>query len=86
MKPTLTSFEQLRLDAQARIRGILESPTNHKREALTPLLAGSDALAYAQRRAEDYTTRARSELACLPPSSCRAILETLTDRVVHRST
>ena len=69
----------------ARLRQTLASPGNHKRAALGPYLAESDALDYAYRRAEDFAGRARAELECLPPSPCRAILEAVTDRVVHRS-
>lgn len=72
-------------DVSSRVRLILASPTNHKREALGPILSRSDALSYAQRRAEDFARRARSELDCLPPSLYRSILETLTERVVHRN-
>jgi octaprenyl-diphosphate synthase len=68
----------------SQARQILTSPGNHKREALRPLLADSGALRYAGRRAEEFAARARAELACLPPSECRTILETLTQRVVHR--
>jgi octaprenyl-diphosphate synthase len=69
----------------AQVRAILSGAGNHKREALRPYLIESGALAYAQRRAEDFAARARAELHCLPPSACRAILEGLTQRVVHRS-
>lgn len=72
-------------EVSSRVRLILASPTNHKREALEPILSRSDALDYAQRSAEAFARRARSELECLPPSLCRTILETLTDRVVHRN-
>jgi octaprenyl-diphosphate synthase len=68
-----------------RIQQVLASPGNHKREALRPLLAEADAFAYARRRAEELASQARTELACLPPSPCRGILETITERVVHRS-
>jgi geranylgeranyl pyrophosphate synthase len=68
-----------------RLRQLLAAPGNHKRKALRPLLADSDAVAYTYRRAEDLAARARAELACLDPSPCRAVLEALTDRVVHRS-
>jgi len=68
-----------------RVRQILNAPGNHKREALRPCLAEGDGLDYARRKAEDFAGRARKELACLAPSPCRAILEAVTDRVVHRS-
>ena len=81
----------IRLLAQAsdaegnRLRQLLRSPGNHKREALRPYLQDSDALDYARAQAEACAARARSELKCLPSSECRTILESLTERVIHRS-
>jgi octaprenyl-diphosphate synthase len=69
----------------ARMRQILASPANHKREALRPYLGDSGSLHYASRRAEEFAARACAELDCLPPSECRTILATLTERVVHRN-
>jgi octaprenyl-diphosphate synthase len=69
----------------ARVRQVLAEPGNHKREVLWPLLAGTDALDYARLRAEVLAREARGELGCLPPSPCRAVLEAVTERVVHRS-
>ena len=68
-----------------RVRHILAAPGDHKRKLLRPCLAESDGLDYARRKAEDFAAKARKELACLPASACRAILEAVTDRVVHRS-
>jgi octaprenyl-diphosphate synthase len=69
----------------ARYRAILRSPENHKRENLGADLADSGAFDYAQHKAEDYAARALALLECLPPSPSRSILETLTERVVHRN-
>jgi octaprenyl-diphosphate synthase len=71
--------------AVSQARQILASSGDHKREALQPLLTDSGALRYAARRAEEFAARARAQLECLPPSECRAILEALTERVVHRN-
>jgi octaprenyl-diphosphate synthase len=68
-----------------RLRQHLLAPGNHKREALRPFLAESDALAYATRRARDFAGRARGELVGLAPSPVRALLEVLTERVVQRN-
>jgi octaprenyl-diphosphate synthase len=68
-----------------RVRQILSSADNHKREALRPCLIESGGLEYARRKAEELAAQARAELVCLPPSPCRSILEALTERVVHRS-
>jgi len=69
----------------ARVRQILASPDNHKREALRPCLIESGGLEYARRRAAEMAEQARGELACLTLSPCRSILEALTERVIHRN-
>ncbi len=69
----------------ARVRQILGSPGNHKREALRPYLVEGGAVAYARQRAEELAAQARAELVGLPPSLCRSVLEAVTERVVHRN-
>lgn len=70
--------------AGARVRQVLSSRGNHKREALLPLLKASEAVVYARQKAHDFAARARAELRVLSPSPCRAILEMLTEQVIHR--
>jgi octaprenyl-diphosphate synthase len=87
-KPTLPLIhllEKAPKETVSRLLQILGSPGNHKRQALEPFLIESGSLRYAGRKAEDYADQARAELACLPGSECKSILEMLTDRVVHRS-
>jgi octaprenyl-diphosphate synthase len=83
--PLIHLLERAPSAQAARVWQILFSPGNHKREALRPLLDEAGAFAYAQHRAEELAAQARTQLDCLPPSSCRDILEVLTDHVVHRS-
>ncbi len=68
-----------------RVRRILNTPGNHKRDQLRPELVGTGALVYARARAEEFAARALGELAALPSSAARVVLESLCDRVVHRS-
>lgn len=82
--PLIHLMQQAPAEKADRLRALLESPGNHKREQLAPELATSGALDYARRRAEDFAAHAALQLACLPPSECKTILEHLTDRVVHR--
>ena len=87
-KPTLPLIhllDEASPETAGRLRQILSSPGNHKREALQPFLIESGPLRYAGQKAEEYAAKARAELNCLPPSECKSILELLTDRVVHRS-
>ena len=83
--PLIRLLGRLPGDEAGRLRQLLRAPGNHKREALRPYLRESGALEYAREQAEAFAARARSELDCLPPSECRRILESLTQRVVHRS-
>jgi octaprenyl-diphosphate synthase len=83
--PLIRLLGQAAPEQAARLRQLLRAPGNHKREAFGPYLRDSGALDYAQGRAEEFAARARGELGCLPPSECRAILEVLTKRVVHRT-
>jgi octaprenyl-diphosphate synthase len=83
--PLIRLLEGASAEMASRLQQILSSPGNHKRATLRPYLEECDALDYAQNKAEEFAARARAELGCLPSSPCRAILEMLTERVVHRS-
>jgi octaprenyl-diphosphate synthase len=83
--PIIHLLDQARAEAASRLRQILSSPHNHKREVLRPYLDESGAIDYACRRAEEFAVQARSELLCLPASEWRSILEMLTHQVVHRN-
>jgi len=83
--PLIRLLGRMSPDEAGPLRQLLRSPGNHKREALRPYLRESGALEYARAQAESFATRARNELACLPPSHCRDLLESLTERVIHRS-
>lgn len=65
-------------------RAILSRPGSEQRRALLPLLAATDSVGYARRRAMEFAASARAELACLPASPCRAILEAIAHKVVDR--
>jgi len=83
--PLIHLLDEASAETASRLRQILGSPGNHKRETLQPYLTESGSLRYASRKAEEHAAKARAELNCLPPSECKSILELLTDRVVHRS-
>lgn len=82
--PLIRLLAHAPVDMATRLQQVLRTPGNHKRDALRPYLAATDALDYARERAEDFAFRARAELGCLPASPCRTILESLTERVIHR--
>jgi octaprenyl-diphosphate synthase len=83
--PLIHLLQHAPLATARRFQQIFDSPANHKRERLTPLLRESGALEYAQRRAETFAARAQADLECVPPSHCRTILATLAERAVHRT-
>jgi octaprenyl-diphosphate synthase len=83
--PLIRLLSRVSGESKSRLDQLLRSPGNHKREALRPFLVDSDALDYAQQRAEDFAEQARTELECLPPSPARATLALLAERAVHRS-
>jgi octaprenyl-diphosphate synthase len=73
-------------DAQANeIRGWLAHPDDRTRERLLPILLKSGALEYARSRAEEITVAARQQLAVLPDSPARQLLEEMADFVTVRS-
>jgi octaprenyl-diphosphate synthase len=83
--PIIRLLQKSEPEPRSKLMQILLSPGNHKSEQLRPFLAASDALVYARDRAKDYALRARAELDCLPESASKAVLITLTERVVDRT-
>ena len=84
--PLIRLLSHAARDDATLLQQLLLSPGNHKRELLQPYFAASDALNYAREKAEEFAARAKAELLVLPSSQFRGILESLTNRVVHRST
>jgi octaprenyl-diphosphate synthase len=86
LKLTLPLIHFRRHDSESgRLKQILASPGNHKRETILPFLSTFGSIAYARTKAEGCAQQALAELDCLPASPCRSILEILTRRVVNRS-
>jgi len=69
----------------ARIRELLMNPNEHTRAELYQFVSRSDCIHYAQSRGNEFAAAARSNLACLPDSPARQILEDLTEFVTHRT-
>ena len=67
-----------------RAREALAAEGGARRGVLLALLDEAGSLAYTRQRALGLSAQARAELQCLPPSACRAVLEAMADRVVHR--
>jgi octaprenyl-diphosphate synthase len=82
--PVIYHLQQAPKENTDRLRDLLSSPGNHKRDALARELSASGAIDYARQRAEAFAAHAADHLGLLPPSECKDILEYLTDKVVHR--
>ncbi len=82
--PLIRLLEQTSPEERPSILEILARSGNHRREALQPWFAQYDALAYARTRAEEFASQARDELAHLPASPAKLVLEGLTYFVVAR--
>jgi octaprenyl-diphosphate synthase len=86
-KLTLPLIRLLRESAperRERVRSLLADSPTIPRDRIAAHLRESDALSYSTRVAEQHAATARQQLACLPSSECRRILEELTWQAVHR--
>jgi octaprenyl-diphosphate synthase len=87
-KMTLPVIHLLRQGPAAlalRAEEVLRGRDAARGELLRPLLAEAGSMEYARRKAEELAGRARRELAALPPSPCRSVLELMAEKVVHRT-
>src|SRR5439155_20500103 len=66
--PLIHLLQHASAELSARLRQILQSPGNHRREALGPYFATGNAFAYARNPAEAYAGLARDDLPCPSPS------------------
>ncbi len=86
-KLTLPIIHLLATGSPAQVeqaRTILSRHSPEDRRALLPLLQATESIAYARHRALEYTASARAELAALPASGFRALLEAISFKVVDR--
>ncbi|MDZ4779466.1 MAG: polyprenyl synthetase family protein [Planctomycetia bacterium] len=82
--PLIRLLEQVSASEKPSILEILTRSGNHRREALQPWFTQCDALGYARTRAEEFATQARAEIAQLPESAAKMVVEGLTYFVVAR--
>lgn len=64
---------------------LLRDPTPGNFKKVGQVLAASDALAYARRRAEQLVAQARAHVDSLPESPARAMLRAMADAVITRA-
>jgi len=82
--PLIRLLDQAEEEERAEVMAILSRSDNHRRAALEPWIARSDAIAYVRQKAVEYTRRAKQRLACLEPTPARETLGQLADFVVSR--
>jgi octaprenyl-diphosphate synthase len=83
--PLIHLLAQSRPPETARIRVLLSNPGTESRLELVNLLAQSDAIEYARRRADEFAARARQCLDGLPDTPARRILDALPEFATHRA-
>lgn len=66
-----------------QLRTALDNP-NERQAAVAEALPKADSIAYARRRADEFSRRARLSLESLPESECKTILEHLCDWSIRR--
>ena len=83
--PLIRLIEQSEPDDSVRIRELLERTDERIWHELEPYFRQSDAVAYAQQRANQFADEARQYLHRLPDSPARQILEEMADFASQRS-
>lgn len=68
-----------------RLRDILRSPVDNKRDLLHPYLQASGALDYTRQRAAEHARQAQAALTGLPASPWRDLLTSLPQRLLARN-
>jgi octaprenyl-diphosphate synthase len=87
-KPTLPVIRALAVGTpaqQALLRSAIETGGRDQIEAVTQVIASTDAIAYTAQLAKTHVMRAQEALKVLPPSAATAALATMADFAVSRS-
>jgi octaprenyl-diphosphate synthase len=82
--PLIHALNQLPLDQADELRSLLKQPSQQQLERVVEVLQATGSIAYARRRAEEFSRSAKLALECLPRSECRMILEQLTEWSIRR--
>ena len=82
--PLIRLLSQVDSEQRATILAALDAPDNGCSATLDRWLEAGDAIAYSREKARWYAERARGELARLPKSPARSVLEMVADFAVER--
>jgi len=83
--PLIRLLDQASPDSAEEIRGLLGDPTEESRAKLQKHVDSSDAVSYAFARANEFALAARQQLACLPDSTAKRLLEVITEFATRRT-
>lgn len=83
--PLIRLLQQSHEPETTCIRTLITQPAETSRRELRSLLEQSDAVEYAQRRADEIAAAAQASLSVLPDSPARRILESFPEFAVHRA-
>jgi octaprenyl-diphosphate synthase len=82
--PVIHTLNRLPSGEAERLRAAIHNKTGDPGKRVQAALEKTQSLAYARRRAEEFSRLARQELECLPRSDCRVILEAICEWCVRR--
>lgn len=82
--PLIHALNHLPMRDADELRELIRSPEPTKRERVAEVLAEVGAIAYARRRADEFSRSARAALEIIPVSAARSILELLTNWSLRR--
>lgn len=82
--PLIHALHRLPPHDAAELREWLGSPDPTRRERIAAFLQETGSVAYARRRADEFSRSAQAALTSLPPSECRLILDQLTMWSIRR--
>ncbi len=83
--PLIRLLEQSPPDDAAVIRRLLADPSEQSRVRLQKYVAQSDAIEYAFARANEFALAARQQLAGVPDSAAKRLLEEITEFATQRT-
>ncbi|TWU12811.1 Octaprenyl-diphosphate synthase [Symmachiella macrocystis] len=83
--PLIRLLDQSTPEDATEIRRLLADPTEANRDKLQKFVAGSDAIEYAFAQANEFAQTARQQLAELPDSVSKRLLEEITEFATQRS-
>jgi len=83
--PLIRLLDQASEEDAVEIRGLLSQPDEANQARLQKFVANSDAIEYAFARGHEFAQTARAQLAGLPDSTAKRLLEEITEFATQRT-